>query len=83
MGVKFRITKKSGEIAGFKSVGRKSGEGVKNWENPEKIGRVERYGILFTRKIATAKISRFTVCKYNVCILSAIALIVKCNYQKE
>ena len=43
MGVKFRITKKLGEIAGFRSVGRKSGEGVKNRENPDTIGRVDRY----------------------------------------
>ena len=43
MGLKFLITKKSGEIGGFKSVGRKSGEGVKNRENPDKIGRVDRY----------------------------------------
>ena len=46
MGVKFRITKKSGEIAGFKSVGRKSGEGVKNRDNPDKIGRVDRYDFI-------------------------------------
>ena len=34
LGLKFLITKKMGEIEGFKSVRRKSGERDKNQENP-------------------------------------------------
>ena len=39
----FRFAKESGEFGGFESVGRKSGEGVQIRENPDKIGRVDRY----------------------------------------